>query len=201
MRPIVLLLVIIASTLAQATEFEIGRRNLPSRVGAALFEADAIEEVALGESKGDPFDFGHFSVGVSAGLMLDPVGFGTSIEGEMWLLPMLSVGTRLTLGVGGETFFLGLAPTIKGIAPLPLYERTLLFAFVGPGLAYISHTNDAGHTDSEVGFMLSFGTGIDIHFARWFSLGGGISFYWLVTRPADEGFIWMLDFVRFRVHL
>lgn len=200
MRPVLLLFAVVCACSAQATEFNIVRQDYPSRVGAALFDADAVEAVAKGTSKGDPFDFGHFSVGVSAGLMLDPVGFGTSLEGEMWLLPMLSVGTRLTMGVGGDTFFLGFAPTVKGIAPLPLYERTLLFAFVGPGLAYISHTNDAGNTDGEVGFMLSFGTGIDVHFARWFSLGGGISFYWLVTRPADEGFIWMLDFVRFRVH-
>lgn len=200
MRPIFLLLALLVPCAAYATEFDIHRRDYPSRVGAALFDTDAVEAVAQGKAKGDPFDFGHFSVGVSAGLMLDPVGFGTSLEGEMWLLPMLSVGTRLTMGVGGDTFFLGFAPTVKGIAPLPLYERTLLFAFVGPGFAYISHTNDAGNTDGEVGFMLSFGTGIDIHFARWFSLGGGISFYWLVTRPADEGFIWMLDFVRFRVH-
>ncbi len=199
MRPIVLLLTLLLPSLASATEFDISRQA-PSRAGAALFDPGALDELAKGESKADPFDFGHFSLGVSVGLMLDPVGFGTSMEGEMWLLPLLSVGTRLTLGVGGDTFFLGFAPTIKGIAPLPLYERTLLFAFVGPGLAYVSHTNDAGSTDSEVGFMLSFGTGIDIHFARWFSLGGGISFYWLATRPAEESFIWMLDFVRFRVH-
>ena len=200
MRPCVLLLALLLPGIAHATDFEISRGSFPNRAGAALFDTQALETPAQGAAKGDPFDFGHFSLGVSVGLMLDPVGFGTSLEGEMWLLPMLSAGTRLTLGVSGATFFLGLAPTIKGIAPLPLYERTLLYAFVGPGLAYVSHTNDAGNTDAEVGFMLSFGTGIDIHFARWFSLGGGISFYWLVTRPAGEGFVMTLDFVRFRVH-
>ncbi len=197
MKTILLVLVLSASLGAQSLDLE--SRHV-CRANVALFEVPELASpLHAATARDDDFGLGHFSIGVSVGLMLDPVGFGANIEGDAWLLPFFAVGSRLSLGVSGDTFFLGFAPIVKGVAPLPLYERMLLYAFVGPGFAYVSHSGGE-QTDSEVGFLLTFGTGIDVHFARWFSLGGGISFNWLVTRPADEGFTWMLEFVRFRLH-
>ncbi|GIK51074.1 MAG: hypothetical protein BroJett014_00470 [Planctomycetota bacterium] len=169
----------------------------PQRSAGNLFSGHL--EVA-GNTKDEAPDFGDFSLYSGLGLLLDPVGFGWNIESDFWLAPVLAVGSRLSIGVGDETLVLGFAPVVKGAAPVPAFERTMVYAFLGPGLAYVSHTSDKGSRDSEVGFLLTFGVGIDIHFIREFSIGGGLAFDWLVTRPADEGFTMTLEFLRLGVH-
>lgn len=169
----------------------------PQRSAGNLFDG-RLE--AAGNAKDDAPDLGDFSLYSGLGLLLDPVGFGWNIESDFWLAPVLAVGSRLSIGVGDETLVLGFAPVVKGAAPVPAFERTMVYAFLGPGLGYVSHTSDKGSRDSEVGFLLTFGVGIDIHFIAAFSIGGGLAFDWLVTRPADEGFTMTLEFLRVGVH-
>jgi opacity protein-like surface antigen len=208
MRACFLIMCCAFSSLATAAEFVDLDEQLSARVfqSESLFELD--DEVKGAEPRvHDEYllsrGLGDFTVGFAPGLMFSPFGFAASFDMQFWVLPQLSFGPQVQIGVNDDTFFLGVAPTVKGTLVLKGIERFQPYASLGVGLAFVSRDRgsvDRDFDNNEVGLLIAFGLGVDYHLWRHFSLGSGLIFDFIATEAAGERFIVVLEIVRVRFH-
>ncbi|CAG1771828.1 hypothetical protein BAC2_01989 [uncultured bacterium] len=208
MRALFLAMCFLVGGVAFASDFDDLDRRLSTRATTrpAMFELD--DEVKGAEPRvRDEYllhrGFGDYSIGFAPGLMFDPFGFAFTADMDFWVLPQLSFGPQVQLGVNDRTFFFGFTPSVKGSLVLRGIERFQPYTWLGIGIAFVSRARRDVNRDfdnNELGLLIAWGLGIDYHLLRGFSLGSGFIFNFIATEAAGERFILILEIARVRFH-
>ncbi|MCA8944947.1 MAG: hypothetical protein KDB29_01850 [Planctomycetes bacterium] len=162
-----------------------------------------------GELEGRPgHELGDVSVGGSVGLAFDEIGFLATGEADFWFTRFFSAGPLLQLNTGRD-FFL-----IAGGGPKITFDfddndfSDLVKPYVHLGPAFVIASGDHDHhrhhrhhdPDTEVGFAIVLGTGVDFYITDNLSLGTGFLWNWLVTRPLDDRFYFGWKVIEAKFH-
>jgi hypothetical protein len=151
-------------------------------------------------------ELGDISVGGSAGIAFDRVGFLATGEMDFWIARFFSIGPLVQASLGrdiivtaggGPKFTLDLGDNDFSNLVKP-------YAHFGPGLAIVTAEHKRREEPrrylTEPGLVLTFGLGVDFYAWENVSLGTGFLWNWLVTRPAGQTFFFGWKVIEARFH-
>jgi hypothetical protein len=168
----------------------------------------ALFEIERGGASDTMHDLGDVSFGGSAGIAFSPLGFLGTAEADFWFAPFFSAGPMVQVVAGEDFIFaVGGGPKFTFDFGDDLTELVKPYIQLGPGLVVVSadHHHDHGrhhghHHHTELGFLLMAGFGIDFYVWENVSLGTGVLFNFMPTRPVDDSFYFGWKVIEAKVH-
>jgi hypothetical protein len=136
---------------------------------------------------------GDVSLGIGAGLTFDPTAFLATGEVDFWLQRFLSVGPLVQFAAGdGMIFAASGGPKLTfDFEDNEFSDLVKPYWQAGLGVAVVGRERGPRHDRrfrTEAGLLLLFGLGVDFYLSEELSLGTGLLFNILPTKPSGESF-------------
>lgn len=143
---------------------------------------------------------GTSEIGGGLGFMLDPNAFLLGVSGGHFITNNLELGGLMQMGVDDNFFIMAPSFQVKGKFDIPGsgFERRLKpFAQGGIGMAF-GNADVGTSSDSDVGFLIDVGMGLDVHLTDEWSLGTDLLFNILPAKLFSDRFFFSWQFVTAR---
>jgi len=143
----------------------------------------------------------NWSLRTGIGFTADPTTFLLNFEAPYAFDRWVSVGPKFQVGLDKDNTVL--APTVNVNLTIPdlpgeSFDRLHPYLFTGIGFAYLENDNRR-HDDSDAGFLINFGFGLEYQVRENVFLGSEMIFNFLPKKTVGEHFFyaWQIGGVRF----